>query len=651
MKRALFIGTAVFFSISLRAQQQVPEKDTTSKTLQEVIVTANKFPQKQSETGKLVDVITSQQLQNQSSKTLGEVLNQEPGLMINGADNNLGTNQSVYLEGASPGNTLILLDGVPLNDPSGVTSEFDLNNFSLGNIARIEIVKGAQSTLYGSDAVAGVINLISKKGGDRPIGFDADLSAGSYGTYKGNFSLSGGNQKGTHYFISYDRVQSNGFSSAYDSTGKANYEKDGFHQDVVRLNYVMRPFRKASLSLFGKYNYNRAAIDAGPFIDDPRYTYHNDNTIAGASLEYHLNKGMIRAQYNLNVYNRNFLDDTAAIRGGATYQKGVYNGVSQFSEVYASLHPSNHWELLAGLDYRGIQTQQIYIYFPDYGYPVPPISPDSAKARQFSGYGSVFYKSSHGFNLDLGGRWNHHSVYGNNFTFTFNPFWMIAQHYKVYLNIGSAYKVPSLYQLYSEYGNRGLKPEQTSSYELGLQYGNKKLNGRVTGFIRSGKDIILFYTDPVTYNSEYMNGDSQHDYGLETEVSYEISSRWKVSANYTYVNGKITTKGAAGKDTSYFNLYKRPSNIFNAMVSFMPTSKWYLDLHLKTVGKAFEGQYMAPPFILNAYYTLDFYGKYRFSSKWSLFADLQNITNQLYFVTRGYTTKRFNMNAGLHLHF
>ncbi|MDE3213822.1 MAG: TonB-dependent receptor [Bacteroidota bacterium] len=650
MKRALFIGTAALFSISVQAQKQHAKQDSTAKTLQEVVVTANKFPQKQSETGKLVDIITPEQLQNESSKSLGEVLNQEPGLMINGADNTLGSVQSIYMEGASPGNTLILLDGVPLYDPSGITSEFDINNFSLDNIEKIEIVKGAQSTLYGSDAVAGVINLISKKGANHPLSANANLSAGSYGTYKGSISLSGGNNKGTHYFISYDRIHSNGFSSAYDSTGKANFEKDGFDQDAVRLNYSLQPFKGGSLSVFGRYNYNHAAIDGGPFIDDRNYTYHNDNTIAGAVLDYHLKKGMIRAQYNINFYNRNFLDDTTTLPRNGTYQKGTYNGTSHFAEVYANLHPSKNWELLAGVDYRRFQTRQIYIYYPDYGYPVTPISPDSARASQVSGYGSVFYKSANGFNLDLGGRWNYHSVYGNNFTYTFNPFWMLGGKYKLYVNIASAYKVPSLYQLYAEFGNRSLKPERTSSEELGLQYGGKKFSGRITGFLRNGRDIILFYTDPVTYNSQYINGDKQHDYGLETEASYVFSSRLKLSLNYTYVDGKVTTLTGTGKDTSYFNLYKRPASIFNAVVAYKPGASWYLSLHLKTVSKAYEGQYMGPPYVLNPYYTLDLYGKYRLSKKVAFFADLQNITNQHYFVTRGYTTKGFNMNAGVQVH-
>ncbi|MGH2562910.1 MAG: TonB-dependent receptor, partial [Ginsengibacter sp.] len=313
MKKGIFIAAAVIFSSYAQAQ-----KDTTVKTLDEVIVTANKFPQKQRETGKVVDIITQDQLQKNPGKSIDEILNEQPGIVINGADNNLGTNQTVYTRGASAANTLIMLDGVPLYDASGITNEFDLNNFALDNIERIEILKGSQSTLYGSDAVAGVINIITKKGEKKTFNLHVDLSAGSYNTYKENISLSGTNGKGQMYFVSYNRIDSKGFSSAYDSTGKNNFDKDGFKQDVFQLNYTFSPLKKTSVRLFGKYNNNHADIDAGAFMDDKDYTYHNDNLITGASVDYKLSNGFVRLQYNYNLFNRNFIDDSTDVGGHST---------------------------------------------------------------------------------------------------------------------------------------------------------------------------------------------------------------------------------------------------------------------------------------------------------------------------------------------
>ena len=203
---------------------------------------------------------------------------------------------------------------------------------------------------------------------------------------------------------------------------------------------------------------------------------------------------------------------------------------------------SKNIEFLAGADYRQNKTSQLYIYIPDYGFPALPISSDSAKTNQLSGYASLNVKSKEGFNFELGGRLNHHSIYGTNFTYSFNPFYVIKDHYKIYANVSSGYRVPSLYQLYSEYGNKNLKPEVTTSYEAGFQYYADNINARATGFIRDGKDVFLFYTDPATFASQYINGDKQHDYGIETEATINFTSQLAASFNYTYVNGKITTQ-------------------------------------------------------------------------------------------------------------
>ncbi|MEJ7672681.1 MAG: TonB-dependent receptor plug domain-containing protein [Chitinophagaceae bacterium] len=163
-----------------------------SKTLDPVIITANKIAQKQSSTGKVITVITKEQIEKSSGRTVAQLLNEQVGVTINGALNNLGANQTVYLRGANAGRTLILMDGIPVYDPSFINNDFDLNLLSLNNVERIEICRGAQSTLYGSDAVAGVINIITLKTDiSKPVNIKATIGVGSFGTYRGNFQIYG----------------------------------------------------------------------------------------------------------------------------------------------------------------------------------------------------------------------------------------------------------------------------------------------------------------------------------------------------------------------------------------------------------------------------------------------------------------------------
>ena len=135
MKRHFFVLAAVIFSNQLKAQE-----DTT--LLNEVVITTNKYPKKQSETGKVVTTISREQLERSGGKTLPEILNSVTGTVIIGANNALGTNQTVSIRGASAGNVLILLDGIPVNDPSVITNYFDLNFLTTDQVERIELLKG-----------------------------------------------------------------------------------------------------------------------------------------------------------------------------------------------------------------------------------------------------------------------------------------------------------------------------------------------------------------------------------------------------------------------------------------------------------------------------------------------------------------------------
>ena len=180
-----------------------------------------------------------------------------------------------------------------------------------------------------------------------------------------------------------------------------------------------------------------------------------------------------------------------------------------------------------------------------------------------------------------------------------------------------------------------------------MQYFSDKINARVTGFVRDIHNVLFFYTDPVTYASKYRNGDKQHDYGIETEATIHFCPEFSAYANYTYVNGAVSTKDFSGKDTSYFNLYKRPENVFNLSLNYQATRQLFLSTTFKTVSKAFEPRYMNAPYTLKGYYTLGFYGQYRFNKRFTIFVDGKNLTDQQYFVTRGFTTKGFNADAGV----
>lgn len=657
MKKKSFLVAAVLISSQLLGQVPADSTAPSHQTslyqeLSGVIMTAHKSAQRQSATGKVLNVILPDQIERSKGKTLPELLNTIPGVSINGANNNLGTNQTVNIRGASAGNVLILIDGVPVNDPSVITNYYDLNLLPIDQVERIEILKGGQSTLYGSDAVAGVINIITKKPAEKSFAFNASASAGSYTTFKNTAGISGTNRKAS-YTIQYTDVFSQGFSTAYDSTGKKNFDNDGFRQHVLYGGLQLQLTPQLQARLNGRLSRYKTDVDAAAFVDDKDFTSTSKNWQAGGGLNYKLKKGQINLNYLYNKVVRTYTDDSSDRSSPfAYYSDSKYEGMTHFAELYGNYNTS-HVELLAGIDFRSHKTNQDYYSFGMFGPYSSSLKDTLAKMWQLSPYASVIVKDDNGLSVEGGIRWNHHSEYGNNFTYTLNPCYLVDQKLKLFFNLYSAFKTPTLYQLFDPFsGNKGLKPEKSTTMEGGLEYfANDNFRTRLVYFYRDAKNAIQFLlTDPNFFIYQYVNVNRQKSRGIEWEASYK-TSRWLLEANYTHINGKTIsaydeTGTPLGKDTIYNNLYRVPKDVINLSAGVF-VNKLFLKLQLKTVSKRLEPVYASKPKILNDYYTLDLYGDYNFSKKCRLFIDLKNITNQRYFDILGYNSRRFNFMAGI----
>ena len=645
MKKKIFIAAAVLFSSQLYAQ-----KDST-KNLDEVVITATKFPIKQSLTGKVVTVIEQQQLQRNSGKSLTEVLNTQAGIIVNGSSNVLGTNQDVYLRGAAAGKTLVLLDGVPVYDASGISGAFDLNLVNVDQVERIEILKGSQSTLYGSDAIAGVINIISKKGGAKKISVTANLAAGSYNTFKGSVGLNG-TVKNTSYNIQYTKLYSKGFSAAQDQTDTANFDKDGMDENVFRANVSQKISDKFSIRANTQFAHYKTDADAGPFKDDVDYTIKNKNTLVGVGADYRVGKSMLHFSYNYNTTNRFYLNDSTLKQGFSYYSEGDYTGKSHFAELYSNIAVTKHIDVLVGADYRHHLTTQSYFSVSMFGpYPSPTLNDDTVKVNQLGAYASIVVKDVAGFNVELGGRYNNFNKYGDVFTFSLNPSYVIKNSIKIFGNISSGFKAPSLYQVYSEYHPLvgELNPEKSLSIEGGVQYYKNNVNLRAVYFSRNITDNIVFVNTNNAPYGYYANADKQKDKGFELEASVDFG-KVTLNANYVNLDGKIETKSGS-KDTVFFNLYRRPRQTINLNVGIELCKNWNMNIGVQSIGKRYEAVYASAPIEMPAYYVWNLYSTYSITKNIKAFVDLKNITDEKYSEVRGYNSRRFNFMAGVNLNF
>ncbi|MBK7882920.1 MAG: TonB-dependent receptor [Chitinophagaceae bacterium] len=632
---------AVCFSSQLYAQQD------SAKKLEEIVVTATKQPIKQSQTGKVITVITKEQIEKSTGKTVGQLLNEQVGLTINGALNNIGSPQSVFLRGATTGRTLVLLDGVPAYDPSLINNEFDLNLLSLNNIESIEICRGAQSTLYGSDAVAGVINIITTKSDvKKPFNAKASASAGSFGVFRGNAQVFGKIDKLT-YSARYAKLTTRGFSAAFDSTGNNNFDKDKYNGDVINaaLQYQVAP--SLLFKTFVQQSNYKSAVDDGGFNDEKDFVIDNKNLMAGAGFRFNKGDISLTGNYQYSDITRDYTNDSTDKPGFVLFSTDKYYGKNQFVEMFANIKLSNNFSLLQGADYRFSNMNGQYSSLTIFD-PVNPYVSNIKDTVQSQGsiYASLFYAAfEQKLNLELGGRLNVHSRYGSNHTFTFNPSYSINNNFRVFGSIATGFKAPSLYQLYSSSGKLDLKPELSTTYELGMQQTHSKFKNRVVYFNREIKDGIDF--NYISFN--YFNFVKQMVKGIELESTAEPVKNFILSFNYTYLHSKETSQSRITfDDTTYTYLLRRPKHNLNINAGYQFKNGLYTSVSAKYVSGRFDvGGYQKNDVQLDSYFLLNAYASFTFKKYIKIFADAQNVTNKQFFDLRGFNAIPFLLNGGI----
>ena len=645
MKKKIFIAAVLFIYSNVQAQDN-------AQNLSEVVVTSNKYPIKTSSTGKVVTVITREQLEKSGGKDLSQVLTEQCGLSINGANSNLGKDKGVYLRGAKVDHTLIMLDGVPLYDPAGIGSNFDIRLLTIDNIERVEILKGSQSTLYGSDAMAGVINIITKKNTKKGLSSNGMISYGSFQTARANVSLYRHKEK-IDYAVNFSMLNTKGINETIDTIqGEHTTDKDGYKQTNAYSSLTYKPNKNILIQPYLRFSTFNQQYDQGAFVDELDLTNTNTNIQSGFKNEFLFGKSRLTFLYNYNNSKREYIDDSVkSMNGYSKYSQGNYNGKEHFADLYFVQPLNDHIKMSAGIDYRRSNTNQSELSIgEDYS---SKLGKDSVFQNQTGVYTAIIANTTSGLNAEIGGRWNHHSAYGNNVVYNFNPSFFLDNRYKLFINISSGYKTPSLFQLYSSYGNKNLKPEVSQTNEAGFQVFSKsnKNNIRFTYYERSVQDVIYFFTDPMTYESKYINQDKQKDFGIEIETKLVLDNKSTANFFYSYVDGRVTTLNN-GADTSYFNLIRRPKNTLGIHLSRNFTKRLFCNASILSVGKrtdiSFDQNFNSIEVVLSKYTVCNFYTEYTFDkSKIKLFADLKNIANAKYTEIYGFNTPGFNMAFGI----
>jgi vitamin B12 transporter len=628
------------------------QKETASalNELKEVVISDSKFALAKEKSGKVIVKITAEELARKSGQSLATILSTVAGLEVNGNQSSAGKNLNYYIRGGRSRQTLILIDGIPVTDASGINLEYDLRLIPVDQVESIEIMKGAASTLYGSGAAAGVINITLKKAGKKAIAGNAYVNVGTQTTadrtnyrpeeYNQGLAINGNLDK-FNYYASLNSTETTGISEAAVAAPAA-FEADRFSRlnSLIKLGFT--PTKKLLLDFFANYDRMKNDFD-GTFDnfnnpDTPLNLSTSEQFRLGFSPKYKYEKGEFVLNSSFNTIERNYSIFNS-------YSNSVdisdYKSRSVNIDAFNKYTFSDQIFVVAG--------GQFQFHEMDSNTPYDAIASAMAKFTMIDPYLTAVYNSDFGLNLNVGGRYNMHSVYDSNFVFNVNPSYHFSNiPLKLLASYSTAYITPSLYQLYSPYGNLALTPEESSTIEAGFELSlfNKKLNFNAITFYREEHNSFGFYTNPDTYASNYINILGRNNAkGVETMVSYSFSNALQVNANYTFTQVEEPLSRLI------------PKHKGNVSLDYQATARSFFNINYQYVDKRKDaffdgGTFATTPVLLDSYQLVNAMAKYDvIKNRINVFASINNILNENFVETVGYSTRGRNFKVGVNLLF
>ncbi len=622
-----------FLCASLANAQTTELTASDSLRLDQIVITASKIPLTQRETTKPVLVINRQEIEQNGSRNLGQLLNQQSGIRVNDSFGSPANPQILYMQGASAQYTLILIDGLAVNDPSGEGGTFDLRLLPLNNIERIEILKGSHSTLYGTDAIAGVINIITKEGSESAFAGNGQISYGSFYTFQGSAGINGSLNKRIGYAFNYKQESSDGFSAAADPGSTGTFGDDGLNSSSFYGKIELEPINDFTISPFLNFNEFDGGYDGGSFQD-------SDNTFS----LYMINPGV---QLKFSGKNLN-------LNGGYNYTRTERSFVSQFgddgfegrfhnADLYGDYKLSKNLNLLAGLNY------QEYL-MPESG------STSDLNAQITSPYATLLLKNVNGLSAELGLRYNNHSEYGTNSTYSFSPSYNVTESVKLFGSVTTGFKAPTLSELFGPFGaNPDLNP-QTSRY---LNFGvetyllQQSLKIDLMYYIREIDNLIVF-----TFPEGFINRDRQNDNGFEISGNWLISNILRLGAYYNYVTGELTTFDASGNEIQRDNLIRRPRHSVgvNTGINISDNILVRIDGEYNSDRTDLffnpENNFTSEEVTLDSYTLVNIYAEYKLlNNQLALFTEVRNLFDADFTEIYGFNTAGISVKGGLRFNF
>jgi vitamin B12 transporter len=622
-------AAALALSPSAALAQSVTEEDDTCcvvgmATTRDIVVTASGFEQPRTETGQAITVIDKDRLDTMQVTAIADALQTLPSVRV-ATRGGVGGQSSAFIRGGNSSQTLVLIDGVRLNDPSSPNGLFDFGALLTGNVDRVEVLRGPNSIIWGSQAIGGVVNVRNIV----PTEGFAVTASGEYGSYdtaqvRANVSGASGIFEGS---VGGGYFTTDGISSLVSGT-----ERDGYENTSTNGRLKVNLSDSFSLDFRGYYNNGLVEYDS-PF------------GVGGNALAVSRNKQFIGyTGANISLLDGRLLSRISYARTDISrlgndpvifsFNNFDVKGTIDRYELHNSFDLVDAVTLVFGAEH-----ERIYASTSFEGAPA-----DVARDRVTSGFIQAIVRPASGLTLTGGIRHDDYSTYGGQTTLGGNIAYTPNDGQTVFrATYGEGFRAPTLSEGQPPFGNPNLKPETARNFDVAAEHGflGGKARVGVTYFNRKSKDQITFSFD--TFQSE--NIQRVNNEGVEFELSLKPASNLDVRANYSLVNAINRSPGAQFGN----RLALRPRDSAHVSIDWQTPWKASIGASVALIGDSFDN--LANTVRLDGYALANIRASMPIGETFEVYGRVDNLFDTEYEIVKNYGTYGRNAHIGVRAKF
>jgi len=619
-------------SILVPAFGQDASKEKPEPQSSDVVITASRLEEPTRDVASSITSIPAIDVKNGQHRMVTDALREVPGLDTVQAGARGGTT-SVFLRGAASAQTLVLIDGIEANDPIDANRGFNFANLTTDNVERIEVLRGPQSVLYGSDAMGGVINIITHRGSGDPHATFM-LEGGSFSTYRGSVGVSGGS-KTVNYSFGASRSQSQGISAADERLG--NHEKDGYLNDTFSGRIGVTPLPYFDIDFVARAMQGHSEIDngGGAGQDDPNHTFDSSQYLFRVAPRLMLFDGFWEQTLAFSVTNSKFDDNNPLdSMNGPNFTFSTFSSQLVALDWQHNLYLNPSQTLTIGLSFEQESGEDSGASGSAFGPFNFEFGPESVWTR--SAYAQYRVHLWERLTVTGGARVDDHKEFGTHETYRGTGAYLLEEtSTKFRATVGTGFKAPTLFELFDPtFGDPTLKPEESTGWDAGVD--QSLIDGKVTTsvtYFRNDFTNLIDFDGSLGPAGRYVNTGRAKTDGVEVGLRVDVLKELVLRLNYTFTD----TENKVTKE----DLIRRPRHKAGFRADYDLTPAIHVNTSVLFVGKRTDNDFSTFPastLTLDSYTLWNLGASWRITDQIEVFARGENLTDKKYEEVFGFGT-------------